>query len=98
MDEQDTSKFKIIRAKDGKGLMEAKCMTVAPWGDTAREDSVGYLTRTSGSRRGRQSAMAAQLELSQVGPRRSLKLRAANNRPTPSLPFPSPGCASRLGR
>ena len=67
-------------------------------GDTAREDSVGYLTRTSGSRRGRQSAMAAQLELSQVGPRRSLKLRAANNRPTPSLPFPSPGCASRLGR
>ena len=67
-------------------------------GDTAREDSVGYLTRTSGSRRGRQSAMAAQLELSQVGPRRSLKLRPANNRPTPSLPFPSPGCASRLGR
>ena len=37
MDEQDTSKFKIIRAKDGKGLMEAKCITVAPWGDTARE-------------------------------------------------------------
>ena len=36
MDEQDTSKFKIIRAKDGKGLMDAKCMTVAPWGDTAR--------------------------------------------------------------
>jgi hypothetical protein len=67
-------------------------------GDTAREDSVRYLTRTSGSRRGRQSAMAAQLELSQVGPRRSLKLRPANNRPTASLPFPSPGCASRLGR
>ena len=67
-------------------------------GDTAREDSVRYLTRTSGSRRGRQSAMAAQLELSQVGPRRSLKLRPANNRLTPSLPFPSPGCASRLGR
>ena len=36
MDEQDTSKFKIIRAKDGKGLMDAKCMTVAPWGDVAR--------------------------------------------------------------
>jgi quercetin dioxygenase-like cupin family protein len=36
MDEQDTSKFKIIRAKDGKDLMEAKCMTVAPWSETAR--------------------------------------------------------------
>ena len=34
--EQDTSKFTIIRAKDGKGLMEAGCMTVAPWGETAR--------------------------------------------------------------
>ncbi len=36
MDEQDTSKFQIFRAKDGKGLMEAKCMTVAPWTETAR--------------------------------------------------------------
>ncbi len=42
MDEQDNTKFQIFRAGDGKGLMEANCMTVAPWDPTAREG----MTRT----------------------------------------------------
>ena len=88
----------VILHKQGAPPPPSRGHSPGERGDTAREDSVWYLTRTSGSRRGRQSAMAAQLELSQVGPRRSLKLRPANNRPTPSLPFPSPGCTSRLGR
>lgn len=36
MDEQDTSKFQIFRAEDGKELMEANCMTVAPFTPVAR--------------------------------------------------------------
>lgn len=37
MEEQDTGKFQIFRARDGKELMEAKCMTVEPFTPTARE-------------------------------------------------------------
>ena len=37
MEEQDIGKFQIIRAKDGKGLMESKCMTVEPLEPIARE-------------------------------------------------------------
>ena len=36
MEQQDTSKFRIFRATDGKGLMEANCMTVMPLSPTAR--------------------------------------------------------------
>lgn len=36
MDEQDTSKFQIFRARDGRGLMEEGCMTVAPFTPVAR--------------------------------------------------------------
>lgn len=36
-DETDTSKFQIFRAKDGKGLMEAGCMSLEPYTPVQRE-------------------------------------------------------------
>jgi mannose-6-phosphate isomerase-like protein (cupin superfamily) len=46
--DENTAKFKIFRAKDAKGLMEAGCMTVEPFSETARAGmdkaiSAGYL-------------------------------------------------------
>ena len=35
-EQQDTSKFRIFRAKDAPGLMEAKCMTVEPFSAVQR--------------------------------------------------------------